>query len=1378
MIDLLTRSVSGAILFREAARTSRRWQTYGARTLFSGVLIAVVLLGLEVATGASRSAGMDAADLGTVGRTLFVVFCVVQLGLAMVLAPLTTSAAIVEERTDQTFDLLVLTRLQPGQIFGGKVLSRILVLLTVVLGAMPVLALVVNFGGVSTTEVVALTAHTLVNVVLMGLLGAFFGLFTRSPLLAMMASTAYSIPFLVLLPLGYALVSGGPERATHLSTLSAWVATDLWSLLPMVGLIPAIVVIGRLAAPLFQLQVSGADFEASLSDEVWQVRRGVVGFVVWVLLAIFTFPFAGSLAWYAAQPSVVSWSDMTSVVLYGTAHVWLFVMFSALMALGTWAYLRVAVDVVDGIDGIFTRPVTGDRLGRAGSLGRHPVWWREARMQAWGSSAAPILVTWGLVLLAIFQTGAWLAPGVLLAIGIGNTAAVFVLTGWLASRTIAEERRRGTLEVLLVTTIRTPAVVFGKAAGAMLPTLPLMVVGLPMIAFGFAYLETVIRYDGKTFSWDPIQQGALMWAWAVPVWGCVSVAAMTAAARLAQPRSAFGFTMAGLAGMLGWPPLVGRLFPDLPGLAPLARLVAPPLAGGATTSTLLLSMGLWTIVGLVLYVRLSRNLRGWIGAVIAALLCLGLGATTPAWAQPSAREIKAMEAASGLRVTAVPIADGLTREGRFTNIRVQVENVGPAVRGTLTFEEPTVDGQRRFSRPIEVAEGGRKLVDFPVLSGPNPLPRALWLNGGGARRTAAVVKFEPIDARTVAIGVVGLDPLGLPAAVPDAWRGAVPRRSWMPDDEDPDDRIVRTGLMQVATLPSTALGYDVLDWVVWPAADPNQLTAEQLDALLDWVADGGHLLITVTETWRSVAQSKLADALPVHLGGLEESELGPLVANLGGRATGRAPTAVGELWTGRAYGRSFDKSGRPQWAIGAYGVGSVHVLLADPNVAPLAKVNRRKLWRTLLHLPAPRSRQLDLGPLSEQWPGMRSAMHLTLDHAGHESTSSDYDGFAEPGVVAEHERWLRDRLSDIPNLAPLPVEWLLALGVFYLLWIGPFDYFILRALGRQTWTWVTFPLVIVLFGTAALVGAARLKGSQAVLLRVERIDVLPDAGRFRGDTWFGLFSTRKTAVKVQSTYADAAVLPLRERGFMNDLRFLTDGGPVALEYNAETWTLGYSRSRWMTEQAGQIDVVWNDDGTLTVSNGLDLDFKSAVLVSPDQERFPIELLDRHSSRVLNPSMNIPAPDVPDSAETMAFDLVADRGALATFDTWWFFGMADEGVEPVTIDGLWPRVEALTVVRQVIRDDRNVVGDRAMFSALFEGAADRARLVCRDQSSLAKVRGGQARIPVPSGIDPRSSPCLLEVGRSDGKWFSGVEVSIEGPNRCTVTARDVTCEAAP
>ncbi|MEQ1508160.1 MAG: ABC transporter permease subunit, partial [Myxococcota bacterium] len=293
--------ISGAILLREAARTSRRWQTYAARTVFSGALLGALLLGMWAAVNATRMSLVDASNLGWLGRGLFIGFSVTQVLLAIVIAPLTTASAVIEETDERTMEMLVLTPLRPGQILGGKVLSRILGLLTLVGGALPVMALVVNLGGVSGVEVLAVTAHTLTTVVLMAGLGAFFALFTKSPALAMMASASYAVPFFGILPLTYMIATGDPSDAPQFSVFAAGAARDPSALLSPLSYAPSVLVAFALATPLFQLRVSNADIRHAFSDDVWQTTRWLVASGGWFAVACVTFPVATPLAWWTGN---------------------------------------------------------------------------------------------------------------------------------------------------------------------------------------------------------------------------------------------------------------------------------------------------------------------------------------------------------------------------------------------------------------------------------------------------------------------------------------------------------------------------------------------------------------------------------------------------------------------------------------------------------------------------------------------------------------------------------------------------------------------------------------------------------------------------------------------------------------------------------------------------------------------------------------------------------------------------------------------------------------------------------------------------------------------------------------------------------------------
>ena len=75
--------------------------------------------------------------------------------------------------------------------------------------------------------------------------------------------------------------------------------------------------------------------------------------------------------------------------------------------------------------------------------------------------------------------------------------------------------------------------------------------------------------------------------------------------------------------------------------------------------------------------------------------------------------------------------------------------------------------------------------------------------------------------------------------------------------------------------------------------------------------------------------------------------------------------------------------------------------------------------------------------------------------------------------------------------------WLVAgLILIYLLLIGPGDYFLLRKLGgRMTWTWLTFPAVVVLVCLGAYVLAHAMKGSEVKINQLDLVDVDAASGR-------------------------------------------------------------------------------------------------------------------------------------------------------------------------------------------------------------------------------------------------------------------------------------------
>lgn len=581
-----------------------------------------------------------------------------------------------------------------------------------------------------------------------------------------------------------------------------------------------------------------------------------------------------------------------------------------------------------------------------------------------------------------------------------------------------------------------------------------------------------------------------------------------------------------------------------------------------------------------------------------------------------------------IRMDLHPIADGILREGQWSTVRVTLANGAASTVASVEMEErqSLSDGNQRFRRAVELPRGSKKDIQLLWRAGSATREREIRVQVGdeAVRRSFPVRMLTQDD---VGIGVIGLDSLGT-VAVREAWEGPVPGQSARINASDP--RQVRSGLIPVADLPDKALGLSALDWIVWPQADPTDLSPEQLDALLTWVATGGNLLVSATDSWSVVADSELNRALPVDLIGESDGSADGWLAELGADGGGvRVPIATALPRTGPVHSASvlaLADDGRPLWVAGAWGLGSVHALLLDPAVGPIARdVSREELWRTLLWIPSPDEglkRYLNGPPGMAEWVdygagaffpdelgasdatrgGPRLAVQLGLATPSRHGLltsglSSDQlgDGWYEGDEHAQFDARMRDLLSDIPGVAPLPLPWLAGFAIVYLLLIGPVDYAVLRLLKRQPLTWITFPILVAIFSAVALIGTSIIKGSQAIVTRYEVVDVLPGTGVWRGHTWLGIFSTAKNDLSLIAGYDDSIVRTVGDGGFVQESASTSSEGAGRFEWRAQTWSLAYLQSEWADAVPGGIELSAAPDGALVLTNHLGVDLSRAEL---------------------------------------------------------------------------------------------------------------------------------------------------------------------------------------
>jgi len=671
-------------------------------------------------------------------------------------------------------------------------------------------------------------------------------------------------------------------------------------------------------------------------------------------------------------------------------------------------------------------------------------------------------------------------------------------------------------------------------------------------------------------------------------------------------------------------------------------------------------------------------------------------------------------------VKATPLFDGLVREDTLAAVRVQAVNRVPKdMSGALHFRHETFEGiAGTWTLPVELPKQGRK--DWTFYYKPDWGSDQRLEMSGLLEPITVPFRVEQFGEDAVLIGVVGIDAQGV-NSVHATSPGGVPGRKLMKSPmHESVERVVRVGLTELAALPDRPTGYRSLNWVVWPDADPSSLTPEQMDALLGWVADGGHLFMSVSDSWRQLMSSPIGDALPARLTALEDTEnLNGFLRKFVRRAQSSAPVPFVTMEPKRVAGRkswtlSKLEDGRAAHMVGTYGLGTVHLVPLSLRSDALRKhVPTELLWRHLLFLPPVNSSislgQGKTGVQEHTMEGLRSkpvgeaqSLQVPLDLGNALRMTSFKDDMDSGNYMPSEQESVGRALTDIPGVAPLPLSWLFAFAIAYLTMIGPVDYFLLKKLNRQPWTWVTFPLYIAVFSSVAMVGTSLSKGSQAVLQRLEVVDQLPGSPWMRGVSRMGIFATGRSDVELNSGFHYGRVdQGIDDGGFMNQDTVIQGLGPGRLTWSTQTWTLAFADSDWLAKSEGRITVVPTSsdpenpgDGDWLVSNGMKVGLTDCRIFLGDSF---IEVADLKPGEKRRVSLkNGKRSQVSLDDQYALYDGMENVDGL--MNPWWaslayssqgelvfedwavFVGRASSPIEPIQIDGLSPAENAVTMIR--------------------------------------------------------------------------------------------------
>lgn len=447
-----------------------------------------------------------------------------------------------------------------------------------------------------------------------------------------------------------------------------------------------------------------------------------------------------------------------------------------------------------------------------------------------------------------------------------------------------------------------------------------------------------------------------------------------------------------------------------------------------------------------------------------------------------------------IEITASGGYDGFYKQSSWTPVYVHLTNTGASVEGEIRLTVGDFNSIV-YNAPISLPTQSNKFVTLYFFSGSYPTRIAVQLldNDDNLIVETTTDPLTSLAKEELLYGVVGAEDSNLEFL----------------------EKLVGTGtkagvaLLDIAELPDIPSALSALNVLVFSDVDTAQLSPTQLTALQSWVDSGGQLVITGGPNWQKTT-AVFHDMLPVQVTGSQSMADLPALSTLVGepfRDAGPYLVAVSSLQTGELLAH---QDGLPLLARRDWGRGSVYFLALDPKLAPLADWNgRQTLFAPIVaHIP----------PLLAGSYGIQ-------------------DGYSAKSAV-----------ETLPNTSlPSGVELSCFFG-FYILLVGPVNYFVLQRRNRRELAWATVPALVVVFTIIAYLIGFQIKGNQVIINEYAVAYGRVGSDQIRVQTVFGLYSPKRAVydLRLPGDVLATSLSQATNNSDSNNFEAITFGNDVVL----------------------------------------------------------------------------------------------------------------------------------------------------------------------------------------------------------------------------------------
>ncbi len=354
--------------------------------------------------------------------------------------------------------------------------------------------------------------------------------------------------------------------------------------------------------------------------------------------------------------------------------------------------------------------------------------------------------------------------------------------------------------------------------------------------------------------------------------------------------------------------------------------------------------------------------------------------------------------------------------------------------------------------------------------------------------------------------------------------------------------------------------------------DPNwdTLNEHQLNAIGQWVSNGGKLLLVLGTHPLSVS-NPIAELLPFELRDVKQVEVPTDALDKWGLTSDKPDNVT--AWSlkpksdARYYEIQTNDSGECLFATGYAGFGRVGVLTFNPFELDIERrVNSAQFWVNCIKEVLYDSKTSSGDTRRREQSSIRLTHYIEFVEDSKEALKESDENKHQYKVGVSYAASNAVMEFLYRGIKPLSIWWVLFLLTTLAILLGPFDYKILKRLDRLPWTWLTCSVWIVIFTVGAYYGVQMIHGHTLELKVVSVLDGLENSDDGWSTRYCGLFAPRNAEYQLEGLEQNqwwSGIAPTQEHIWSYNRELATrniycyqhDGGNLPFSLPVNIWSI-------------------------------------------------------------------------------------------------------------------------------------------------------------------------------------------------------------------------------